>query len=149
MKSLRSLLVEIYPPNLMEEGLESGLSDLLTRCSNRGLVTELRVRLPAQPLEAPTLTLVYRGAQEALRNVVKHAHATRVSVDVTVERGLARLIVSDDGAGIDGESFGSQATEGHVGLKVLGDLVAERGGRLTLVNPATGGTSFCMEVPAS
>lgn len=147
VKSLRSLLVEIYPPNLLEEGLEAGLSDLLTRCSVRGLETNLRVQSGPVPLDPSVLTLLYRGAQEALRNVIKHAGASSVSVEVVVDDHLAKLTVIDDGAGFDPEVVGSTAADGHVGLKVLGDLVAEAGGVLALRSPLTGGTSFILEVP--
>ena len=62
IKSLRSLLVEIYPPNLHEEGLEFALGDLLGGVSNRGIAVKLDVDLGKAELSADTVGLMYRSA---------------------------------------------------------------------------------------
>ena len=147
VKSLRSLLVEIYPANLEQAGLESALGDLLARCSNRGLTTSLECDNGVASLNPTETGLVYRGAQEALRNVVKHAWATEVHIRLSTADGVAALVVDDDGAGIDPSVFVEKPAAGHVGLRVFGDLVAGAGGELVLGRSAMGGTSFRMKVP--
>jgi signal transduction histidine kinase len=147
VRSLRSLLVEIYPPNLEQAGLESALGDLLARCSNRGLDASLEFDPRAAALELGATGLIYRGAQEAVRNVLKHARATRVSITVVVDGDLVRLAVDDDGVGVNTTEFETKPGAGHVGLRVLGDLVAGSGGELVLAPTAGGGTSFRMTLP--
>ena len=75
---MRSLLVEIYPPNLYDEGLEAVLSDLLARLEPRGIEGTLVVEAPLERLDLDRTQLMYRVAQEGLRNVMAHAEATRV-----------------------------------------------------------------------
>ena len=76
VRSLRSLLVEIYPPSLYDEGLEAVLSDLLARLTPRGIETSLDVDGALTGLGVDETELLYRVAQEGLRNVVEHAEAS-------------------------------------------------------------------------
>jgi two-component system, NarL family, sensor kinase len=147
VKSLRSLLVEIYPPNLATTGLEAAVIDLLARCSNRGVATNLECDPAVETLGETTLGLLYRGAQEALRNVLKHAHATRVDVRVTVADDRVMLVVDDDGVGVNRVRFEQRPAEGHLGVRVLGDLVANSDGDLVLGTSPLGGASFRMSLP--
>src|SRR3954471_21223984 len=98
--SLRSLLVEIYPPNLARAGLASALGDLAARLRPRGIDVTLVV---ADQLDLPleTATLLFRTAQEALQNVVKHSRASAVEVTVRQLPHSWVLTVTDDGAGFD------------------------------------------------
>jgi signal transduction histidine kinase len=146
IRALRSLLVEIYPPNLEEEGLESALSDLLARTDGH-LTAELDLSALREPLSSPTAGLLYRAAQEALRNVLSHAQAHTVRVRVSIAGDAAILEVEDDGRGFESDAATSQVEEGHVGLKAIAGLVADAGGTL-LVRSAPGeGTTFRVEVP--
>src|SRR4029077_8512665 len=99
IKSLRSLLVEIYPPKLHEEGLEFPLGDLLSGVSNRGISAKLDVDLGKVELSPDTVGLKYRSAQEALRNVVSHSGAGKVRLVARVSGNVARIVVDDDGRG--------------------------------------------------
>lgn len=145
VRSLRSLLVEIYPPNLYEEGLHSALSDLTAKLEPRGIETSLVVQAPLDRLNLDTTRLIYRAAQEALRNVVAHAGASRVDVSVSASDGLAVLEVSDDGRGLDTSRM--REREGHFGLKALAGLAATMGASLTIDSTPGKGTTLCLEVP--
>jgi signal transduction histidine kinase len=146
VKSLRSLLVEIYPPNLHEEGLESAIADLLARLRNRGIETHLDVD-PDIPLGPEAAALLYRSAQEALRNVVTHADAGTASVAVRREDDRVVLTVDDDGRGFDRSVMTEQVDAGHVGLRSLADLVADAGGSLEVLSTPGKGTRVRAEVP--
>jgi signal transduction histidine kinase len=74
---LRSLLVEIYPPELHRAGLEAALRDLLAACEARGIQAALDVDASLR-LDRDTEALFFRVAQEALRNATKHAGAKHV-----------------------------------------------------------------------
>jgi signal transduction histidine kinase len=144
MRALRSLVVDIYPPNLSEEGIVSALTDLLARAETRGLRTELDAAALDRQLPAAAAGLVYRAAQEALRNVVNHADASEVRVRLATEEGRAVLEVDDDGRGFDQRA---EAPAGHVGLKALSGLVADAGASLAVRSTPQKGTSVRLEVP--
>ena len=99
--TLRSMLVEVYPPNLAALGLPAALRGLVDAAVARGLDAELEIdeRLP-RPDGAEAL--LFRAAQEGLRNAAAHAGAD----SVTVSRGHGRrhdawVEVADDGRGFD------------------------------------------------
>jgi len=141
IRELRSLLVDIYPPDLHRTGLGPALRDLVAPLGPRGI--EASVDVPDHlVLRAELETLLYRCAQEALRNVVKHSGASHVHVRVETNDDRARLVVTDDGRGFDGA-----ADEGHLGLRVLSDLAHEAGGDLKLDSLPQAGTRVCIEAP--
>jgi two-component system, NarL family, sensor kinase len=147
IKALRSLLVEIYPPNLFEEGLVPALTDLLARTNGQGITAELKVDELSGSLPPPIAALLYRCAQEALRNVLRHALAKTVTVRVADRQRLATLDVIDDGVGFEPAGQEQRTSEGHFGLQGLGDLVADAGGRFEIRSAPGCGTTMHVEVP--
>lgn len=148
IRALRSLLVEIYPPNLRSAGLAAALSDLIAPLSSRGI--EARLDLPPSvelPVEAEAL--VFRVAQEAVRNVASHAGARTVVLRLTVSSTCAVLTVTDDGQGFEPAAVGDHPTSGHFGLVVLRDIAADAGADLRLDSAPGQGTSVRLEVPLS
>ena len=145
VRSLRSLMVEIYPPNLYDEGLEAALSDLLARLEPRGIETSLRVDAPLDTLDMDAVQLIYRAAQEGVRNVVAHADATKVSIAVYGESDSVVLEVSDDGRGLPAPDLPQKP--GHLGLRALGGLAATMGASLTLSSTPGKGTVLALEMP--
>ncbi|MDX6489747.1 MAG: two-component system, NarL family, sensor kinase [Gaiellaceae bacterium] len=141
IRQLRTLLVDIYPPDLHRAGLESALRDLTAPLGARGI--EAQVEVPDDlELRRELELLFYRCAQEALRNVATHSSATRVDVKLVLDDGLARLTVDDDGRGFEGSSG-----EGHMGLRLLADLAGEAGGQLSVDSEPGHGTRVCVEAP--
>jgi signal transduction histidine kinase len=128
MAGLRSLIVEIYPPNLHKEGLEAAITDLCASARSRGLAVQLEVA-PGLELSEQGAATVYRIAQEAVRNTLRHSRARALSVSLLKDDGLVRLEVADDGRGFDGTVVG---TDGHIGLRLVSDLAREVGGRLEI-----------------
>ena len=147
VRQLRALLVQIHPPFLNQAGLEAALADLLAPAASRGLQTELEVDAPA--LSPSTEELLFRAAQEALRNVVAHSGATHVKVSVTRNNGRVELSVVDDGRGFDTAEATRRRAEGHVGLTLLGSLAEEAGGVLEVERAGEGGTRVRVEVPST
>ena len=147
IKALRSLLVEIYPPNLFEEGLVAALTDLLARANGK----DIAAHLDADGLEGtlpPAISgLLYRSAQEALRNVLTHARATEVTVRVSDHDHVALIEIVDNGVGFAPEATERSVKEGHFGLHGLTDLVTDAGGRFTVVSAPGAGTTVRVEVP--
>jgi signal transduction histidine kinase len=112
----------------------------------RGLATELHLDGETE-FDEEVDALLYRVAQEALRNAEEHASASSTSVAVRREAGLAVLSVTDDGAGIDPATLERARGEGHIGLAILADLASDAGGRLIVEPSPSGGTIVRVEVP--
>ena len=146
VRELRALLIGIYPPSLQRSGLEAAVSDLLAPLSARGIAVESDI--PADLTLAPeTEELIFRGAQEALRNVAKHADPTSVVVTVSRSNGSVVLAVRDDGRGF--EPVAQAAADGSsMGLRLLEDLVEERNGRLEIDSGAGRGTVLTVKLDA-
>jgi signal transduction histidine kinase len=146
VRELRTLLIGIYPPSLQRSGLETAVSDLLAPLSARGIA--VNADIPDDlGLDPETTELIFRGAQEALRNVAKHADPTRVAVSVSRSNGSVVLAVQDDGRGFDPDRAGDSDDSG-LGLRLLEDLVEERRGRLTVDSERDRGTLVTMELTA-
>ena len=141
IRQLRSLLVDIYPPDLHRTGLEAALRDLVAPLGPRGI--DVSFDVPDHVRLSPALeTLFYRSAQEALRNIANHSQATQARIRLEQDAGHTRLVVEDDGRGFD-----SGADEGHLGLQLLADLAREVDGELTVESEPNRGTRVCIEVP--
>jgi two-component system, NarL family, sensor kinase len=148
IRQLRSLLVDIYPPDLHRAGLAAALSDLVAPLESRGV--QARVELPpGLRLEPDTEALMFRTAQEALRNVMAHSNAAHVDVSVTLENSHAGLTIADDGRGFSAEDAAAAHEDGHLGLRVLGDMARDAGGRLDIDSEPGRGTRVCLEVPVA
>ena len=144
VRELRSLLVDLYPPSLHRQGLAAALSDLLAPLAARGMQIDLKAD-PAMRLPEGAERVLYRAAQEGLRNVIKHADAAAVEVSVDRDNGRVALVIDDDGKGA-GDAV---AGEGHLGLRMVRDLARDAGGEFELTGRPSGGTSFRFEVPTS
>lgn len=148
LKSLRSLMVEIYPPDLQAEGLGAALQDLLAPAAAQGVAVTASVS-DAEPASDGAVGLVWRVAQEAVRNALRHSGARSLEVSVQSEQasGGRRLVldVSDDGTGFDPSA---PPSAGHFGLRGLAGLVRDAGGRLDVRSGEGEGTTVHLEVPA-
>ena len=132
------MLVDLHPPHLAAAGLEAAIRDLLSPLDARGIGAQVSV-VGLEHIDQAQEALVYRAAQEALRNVVDHAQATRTSVTVTGAPGVTRLVVTDDGTGFTQEQRELRVGEGHLGLSLLGELARQSGAELTVHSVARGG----------
>lgn len=148
IRELRTLLVDIYPPTLRRAGLEAALSDLMAPLKAREIETELEVQA-GMSLPAEGEPLLYRAAQEALRNAASHADPEHVRVAAQRQNGRAVLSVEDDGRGFDSEKALADASGRHFGLRILRDLARDAGGELTVESEPGHGTQVRIEVPVT
>lgn len=146
VRELRSLVVTITPPALHAQGLAASLGDLGASLEGRGIAVTVAVS-GCEDLEDATESLVYRAAQEAVRNIVRHAHATEVAISVARDqRGQIVLRVRDNGRGIISDAAGS-LRRGSVGLQLLGQLATSQGGVLAVDSREGHGTTLSLELP--
>jgi two-component system, NarL family, sensor kinase len=145
VRDLRALLVDLHPPHLAAAGLEAALGDLVSPLRQAGADVEVAVD-GAELLDAEQQALVYRVAQEAVRNVIAHAAAGRVRVELGVD-GDARLVVADDGRGFDPELRAGRHAAGHLGLSLVEELARRAGGSLAVASAEGEGTRVELRVP--
>ena len=126
----------IHPTILSEAGLGPALKALGRRS---GVPIEADVRVDSR-LPVPVEVAAYYVASEALANVAKHAHATRVELVAAHDDGLLTLEVRDDGVGGVDAGRGS----GIVGLK---DRVEALDGTISIASPPGGGTTLSLRLP--
>jgi two-component system NarL family sensor kinase len=107
----------------------------------------LHTQTIVEPIPVPVAALLYRAAQEALRNVLAHAQARSVSVRVATTDDMAVLDVEDDGVGFDTEVGAARFEGGHIGLRGLTDLVTDAGGTVAIESQPGSGTTLHVEVP--
>jgi two-component system, NarL family, sensor kinase len=148
VRDLRALLVELHPPHLAAAGLESAIADLVSPLQAGGAAVSVAID-GAERLDRETEALVYRVAQEAVRNVIAYAAAASVRVELSVDDGVARLVVSDDGRGFDPELRERRLAEGHLGLSLVEELARESGGSLEVSSSEGAGTRVELRVPSS
>jgi signal transduction histidine kinase len=140
---MRMLIFELHPPNLEEEGLASALQARLEAVEARsGLQTEFHMsgerRLPITIEEE-----LYRIAQEALTNAVKHARAKKVNIRLTAEDSYFCLEVQDDGSGFD---VGTADRRGGLGLRGIKERVQCINGELSIDSIPDHGTTLKVTV---
>ena len=131
-------------PAILEQGLIAALHWIVTRFE-KGTGVECVIRLPQTTPELPAgVPLVaYRAAQEALTNISKHAHATRVQVDLSLAGGMLSLEISDNGRGLSQEDLAKARSFGIRGLQERARTV---GGWVDL-SSGSHGTTLILSVP--
>ncbi|MBJ7608287.1 MAG: hypothetical protein JF887_02490 [Candidatus Dormibacteraeota bacterium] len=143
---LRTLMIEIAPPDLAVSGVDSALRKLLEPLRAKGIEVELDAA-SATHLPADKTSLVFRVAQEAIRNVVNHSQATKVITTLRHVDGTCTLRVEDNGKGFSSADRSRRRQEGHVGLSLLNNAVEASSGRLSLESEPGRGTSLMLELP--
>jgi signal transduction histidine kinase len=145
VRDLRSLIVEIAPPNLEGTRLEGALAELLAPLESEGIATTL-VTDGLAAVDAELGALLYRAAQESIRNAAAHAGASQIDVRVSVVEGVATLAVHDDGRGFTAEQVIERQRQGHVGLAMLRSLVEDAGGELAISSRPSEGSQLKVTV---
>jgi signal transduction histidine kinase len=144
MEELRSVIVHLRPAALEFEGLAVALAkhvDVLRRAHRREIVLDVEGEAPvAAAIEAD----VFRIAQEALHNALRHAQAAHIEVRLRCEPGRVQLGVSDDGVGFDRGAVRSRS----LGLTTMAERARAAGGALAIETAPGAGTTVRLEVPA-
>ena len=143
LAEMRLLIYELRPSMLAEEGLAAALQTRLMAVEERtGLKTEFRAQLPAR-LPAFLEAGLYRIAQEALNNAIRHAHAQKIVVYLRQEEATVSLEISDDGLGFDPVSAGKR---GGMGIYNMQERASEINGQWSIESQPGAGTRVYVEV---
>jgi len=143
LAEMRALIFELRPESLESEGLVAALEKQAAALRARheiGVETVLCDEPQASP-EAKEA--VYRIAQEAFHNTVKHARAANVQIKVECDSEWITLEVSDDGIGFDAQGD----FPGHLGLRSMRERASRLGGTLEVDSTSGKGTRICAQIP--
>jgi signal transduction histidine kinase len=142
LKEMRLLVYELRSSNDLEEGLGNALQRRLDSVEKRtGIDAHLVVQ--GEPrLDLLTSTALFRIAEEALNNTLKHAHASTVRVVLWAENGQLTLEIADNGRGFDP----SRPPQGGMGLANMRERAAALGSQLELTSATGQGTRVAVRV---
>ncbi|MBX3015660.1 MAG: GAF domain-containing protein [Caldilineaceae bacterium] len=150
LKEMRLLVYELRPPDLEKEGLVGALHKRLNAVEKRagvearlitqGIITDLPVELEEN---------LYRIAQEALANALKHADAQHVTVQLAAQAGQVTLEVGDDGCGFDPELITASADgdTGGMGLMTMRERTEKLNGIFTIISAPGLGATVRVQIP--
>jgi PAS domain S-box-containing protein len=139
LQSIESVMSELRPPLLDEYGLAAALGWHAEEFSQRtGILATVNDAAPeaAKKLRMEGAVALFRITQEALNNVVKHARAKNVRIEISVMEDDIVLAVSDDGEGFDA----SKAPRGRWGMTTMRERAEAAGGRFELQSSPGAGT---------
>jgi signal transduction histidine kinase len=149
IERMRTLVQNLRPPLLDEVGLEASLRWYVEREAKRaGFESDVSVELlDGRP--PPTLeTTCFRVAQEALTNVIRHAQARHVRIELRVTSTALQLVVRDDGKGFDAAGARRRAAHGaSQGMLSMEERVALAGGELEIESATGRGTTIRARFP--
>jgi signal transduction histidine kinase/ligand-binding sensor domain-containing protein len=112
-------------------------------------VIDIRIDGESRNLNPLVRDEAFRIAGEALRNAIKHSGAQHVTVTIHYERRQLRLVVRDDGKGIDAETTARQQASSHFGLPGMRERAAIVKGQLEVRSAPGAGTEIELDVPAA
>lgn len=144
LKEMRLLILELRPPALEQEGLVGALQKRLDAVEQRVGISARVVMEDFIEFPAPVEEELYRIAQEALNNSLKHARATKVTVHIFTEDDTVFLEVNDDGVGFDPRSAKAQ---GGMGLLNMNERANRAGGSLSIHSETGKGTNIQVAIP--
>ncbi len=146
LDEVRSIVFELRPADLAADGLVQTLvkhTEVLSRVFGQDIAVSVTSE---KRLDAGVELELFRIAQEALSNALKHAQASRIDVDVDLENHPVRLEVRDDGVGFDPDS--SLVRARHLGLTSMEERANELGARFDLSSAPGRGTTVTVELDA-
>jgi signal transduction histidine kinase len=144
-EDLHRLAMDLRPASLDHLGLAAALRQHAEMISERnGLLVRFEMMGVKDRLPPEMEVAIYRIVQEALNNVVRHAHATQVDVLLQHREDCLALIIEDDGVGFDPAVALKSERLGLYGMRERAEML---GGKLTLESSAGRGATILVEVP--
>jgi len=147
-RHLRNIMVELRPPGLDELGLLAALEDHALQVARRAEVAVRVTGVEPKPRLAPTEEIaLFRIAQEALNNVVKHAQASEVRLSLAQTDSAVVLSVTDNGVGFDADAGRKSILGGYgMGTSTMRERADAIGAQLTLDSVPGTGTRITVEL---
>lgn len=150
LEKLRAFIHQLHPSLQADDGLNQAIEELAARLArDTSIEAEVTLAAPVELLDDPRARAVLRVAQEALRNVRKHAKATNVRVSTFVEPQRPPgatptrwiLEIADNGRGFPVDEVLDQTSKRHFGLRFMRERAQLIGARLEIVSNPVAGTT--------
>jgi PAS domain S-box-containing protein len=145
-RHIRDIMAELYIPELEDYGLAVALETYAERVALRGKLEPV-ADLPdlGHPLPSDVQIALFRAAQEAISNVLKHANATQLEVRLEERHGRIILTVEDNGRGFEPDTS-SQREAQSWGLKIMRERIESIGGKVQIESKPGEGTRVTLEI---
>jgi signal transduction histidine kinase len=144
---VHTIVTELRPIVLDKFGLVAAIDWLASEFQDRsGITCEVHLPVEEISLDADRSTAVFRILQEALTNVARHAHATKVVVDLSSEAGNLILTVRDNGKGITEQAIHAHNSIGFLGMR---ERALSFGGKAEVTRAPEGGTLVSVKIPTT
>ena len=146
-REVRSISHNLIPNALIKRGLALAVRDFLDKIPAVGRVKinlEVVGLDQGERLEATTENVLFRVIQELVQNILKHAQATEVTLQIIRHAQELTVVVEDNGVGFDPAALGDDA---GIGLKNIGSRMAYLGGRADFDSTPGRGTTVTLEMP--
>ena len=148
VEQVRDLSYRLRPASLEEFGLPVALDTLVQELIvEAGLKVQCHADLDDTQLTREAEVTLYRIAQEALTNVVRHAHAQRVDINLSRSSEGILLHIEDDGCGFSPYEPSAKPGQRHMGLISMQERAEIIGGKLILYSAPGQGTSLHVTIP--
>ena len=147
IESIRNVITDLRPATLDDFGLTATLhwyGELVAK--RTGITVTMHVEELSPRLPAPIEVTLFRIFQEALVNVQKHAHATEVTVTLTLKEQNVRLRIQDNGIGFDTVSMDETREKKGWGLVMMAERAVAAPGRFSIKSRPGQGTRITVEV---
>jgi two-component system sensor histidine kinase/response regulator len=147
MAQLRDVLTDLRPPALDELGLVAALRHHVQRLSaHSDLQFDIEGSEPSPRLRPELEIALFRIAQEAINNAIKHAQASCVTVSIASESGHVVLSIKDNGTGFVPDA--RQSNRAGLGMTTMNERAEAIGASLAIHAPEIGGTEVAIRVPS-
>jgi signal transduction histidine kinase/ligand-binding sensor domain-containing protein len=127
--------------------LPTRLAQLLERFRSEHLKLQIRIGGTYRPLDTNTENEILRIAQEALTNIVRHAHATSAALSLTYDPRQLVLDIADDGRGFSPAEQETLSTQGHFGLQGMRERAQHIAAQFSVISSPVQGTQIHLTVP--
>ncbi|MCC2548067.1 sensor histidine kinase [Hymenobacter sp. BT175] len=147
VREVRSISHNLMPNALIKQGLAQAVRDFLHKISPADSRLRIQVEvfgLDQQRLDATLENVLFRVIQELVQNIIKHARATELTLQLIRHEDMLSVLVEDNGVGF---SPGSTADDGGIGLQNVESRMAYLGGRALFDSTPGRGTTVTLEVP--
>jgi len=127
--------------------LPTRLAQLVERFRSESLKLQIRIGGTYRPLDTNTENEILRIAQEALTNIVRHAHATSATLNLTYDPARLVLDISDDGRGFSPAEQEALSAQGHFGLQGMRERAQHIAAQFSVVSSSDQGTQIHLTIP--
>jgi len=147
-EKFRALFIDLRPAELGMLGLPSVLRELFSHYTKSyPLNIKFRENLASVTIKDNMAIALYRIIQEAFNNIVKHAKAKNVKIDLLLKEGEINLTIEDDGIGFDAEAFFEDTNVDKLGLRGMRERVDLLNGKFLLQSKSRNGTKINVTFP--